>query len=211
MTTMNHDEAVRDHLAEGYLLGDLSIEARDAFEEHYFDCQACANDVRTNVAFAGALRAERENPFLARQVARMKRRFIGSLAAAASVLLALLGYVQMGAMKQAAMLHAALLPKGAAIYTLRSVRAGRPEIARSGMSILQLDVPLEVRPASGTVTCLIIDSNGRPHGEPITVSMNPEDTGPAVRIVEGTLPPGDYAIRVDGLTQPVAPYTFRVP
>ncbi len=54
---MDHAEALRLQAAEKYVLGELSPELRDAYEEHYFDCQECASDVQAAVAFVDASRA----------------------------------------------------------------------------------------------------------------------------------------------------------
>jgi hypothetical protein len=54
---MDHSEAVRLHAAEKYVLGELPPTLRDQYEEHFFDCQECAADVRTAVAFAVTSRA----------------------------------------------------------------------------------------------------------------------------------------------------------
>ena len=48
---MNHDEAIRLNAAEKYLLGELSGELRDQYEDHYFGCAECAQDVRTGAVF----------------------------------------------------------------------------------------------------------------------------------------------------------------
>jgi hypothetical protein len=48
---MNHSEAVEQKATERYLLGELSPEARDAFEEHAFDCTECTLDLRVTTAF----------------------------------------------------------------------------------------------------------------------------------------------------------------
>ena len=48
---MNHDEAIRLKAAEKYLLGELSAELRDQYEDHYFGCAACAQEVRTGAVF----------------------------------------------------------------------------------------------------------------------------------------------------------------
>jgi hypothetical protein len=47
MKTMDHSEAVRLKAAEKYLLGEMSAELRDQYEDHYFACVECAQDVRT--------------------------------------------------------------------------------------------------------------------------------------------------------------------
>jgi hypothetical protein len=51
MTIMDHREAVRLQAAEKYLLGELPKEQHAAFEEHFFDCSACAEEMKTTVAF----------------------------------------------------------------------------------------------------------------------------------------------------------------
>jgi hypothetical protein len=51
MTIMDHNEAVRLQAAEKYLLGELPKEQHSAFEEHFFDCSACAEEMKTTVAF----------------------------------------------------------------------------------------------------------------------------------------------------------------
>lgn len=59
---MDHDEAVRLHAAEKYLLGELPKEQHAAYEEHYFDCVACAEDLKATVAFMeGARQVVRES------------------------------------------------------------------------------------------------------------------------------------------------------
>ncbi len=47
---MDHTESIRLMAAERYLLGELTPEAREQFEEHFFDCQECALDVRASAA-----------------------------------------------------------------------------------------------------------------------------------------------------------------
>jgi hypothetical protein len=61
MTKMDHNEAVRLQAAEKYLLGELPKEQRAAYEEHYFDCSACAEEIKATVAFMeGARQVARE-------------------------------------------------------------------------------------------------------------------------------------------------------
>lgn len=46
MTPMTHEQAVSTLAAERYLLGDMSESERDVFEDHYFSCPVCAEEVR---------------------------------------------------------------------------------------------------------------------------------------------------------------------
>ncbi|MGA8085858.1 MAG: zf-HC2 domain-containing protein [Terracidiphilus sp.] len=55
---MDHNEATQQMAAERYLLGELTPELRDAFEEHAFDCPECAVDLRAGAAFIGAAKVE---------------------------------------------------------------------------------------------------------------------------------------------------------
>ena len=70
---MNHDEAIRLMGAEQYLLNELSPELREQFEEHFFECAECANDVR-----AGALFLEHSKAILAAEAAAPQREIAPS-------------------------------------------------------------------------------------------------------------------------------------
>ncbi|HLH35182.1 MAG TPA: zf-HC2 domain-containing protein [Alloacidobacterium sp.] len=59
---MDHTEAVNQYAVEKYLLGELSPEAREAFEEHYFGCEECAADLRAAVVFVSQARKELARP-----------------------------------------------------------------------------------------------------------------------------------------------------
>jgi hypothetical protein len=54
--TMDHAFAVKFEACEKYILGELSPELRDAFEEHYFSCAECAAQVMAATQLAGASR-----------------------------------------------------------------------------------------------------------------------------------------------------------
>jgi len=48
---MDHNEAVQQKATERYLLNELDPGQREQFEEHFFDCQDCALDVRAAAMF----------------------------------------------------------------------------------------------------------------------------------------------------------------
>jgi anti-sigma factor RsiW len=54
---MQHQQALANKASERYLLGEMSEPERFDFEAHYFDCPACADDVRAGVALARGVRA----------------------------------------------------------------------------------------------------------------------------------------------------------
>lgn len=51
MESIDHGQARQEMLAEKYLLNELPPDVREAFEEHFFDCQECAFDIRAGAAF----------------------------------------------------------------------------------------------------------------------------------------------------------------
>jgi hypothetical protein len=55
---MDHQEATQLMAVEKYVLGELPPQLRDDFEEHYFDCQECAKDLRATTAFLDAAKIE---------------------------------------------------------------------------------------------------------------------------------------------------------
>jgi hypothetical protein len=67
MGTMNHNEATNIEAGVKYVLGELSLNQREAYEEHYFDCAECAIDVKALATFADTtrevLRQERQAQF----------------------------------------------------------------------------------------------------------------------------------------------------
>src|SRR5450432_181669 len=75
---MDHPEAKQVHAAEKYVLGELSEELREEYEEHYLDCLECAVDVRTAVAFvANSKEVFQEGPQPVRVTPEQKARPTG--------------------------------------------------------------------------------------------------------------------------------------
>jgi hypothetical protein len=58
---MEHSEAVQLKAAERYVLGELSGDLRTQYEEHYFGCPECAEDLKLAAAFVENTRAVLES------------------------------------------------------------------------------------------------------------------------------------------------------
>lgn len=54
---MEHEQTVQNLAVEGYLLGQMTAEEREAFENHYFECAVCADDLRSASRFMEEARA----------------------------------------------------------------------------------------------------------------------------------------------------------
>ena len=48
---MEHERAIQNLAVESYLLGEMSPSERESFEEHYFECAVCAEDLRAASQF----------------------------------------------------------------------------------------------------------------------------------------------------------------
>jgi Putative zinc-finger len=55
---MDHNQATQFTASEKYLLDELTPEEREEFEQHFFDCQECALDLRATDAFITAVKHE---------------------------------------------------------------------------------------------------------------------------------------------------------
>lgn len=75
---MEHGEAMQSAAAERYILGELNAAEADSFEEHFFDCRECADEVRTGAAFLEGgrklVRQEKEAPVPAPVISLTERR-----------------------------------------------------------------------------------------------------------------------------------------
>ena len=62
---MDHTAVVREKMTERYLLNELEPGVRDEFEEHYFDCPDCAQDISAAAQFVAHTKtvlAEKREP-----------------------------------------------------------------------------------------------------------------------------------------------------
>lgn len=53
---IDHQEAIKNLMAERYLLGELNAGEREAYEEHLFSCDSCFEQVKAGTEFVGHLR-----------------------------------------------------------------------------------------------------------------------------------------------------------
>lgn len=89
---MNHEEAIKANKAEGYLLGDLSAEERDAFEEHYIDCRVCSATIRSGAVMLAAGQEVLNNERRFRPSKGLTTWFPNAAAAVLAVVVGLQGY-----------------------------------------------------------------------------------------------------------------------
>ncbi len=70
---MDHAEALKEKATEKYFLGEMTPKQRAEYEDHYFECQECATDVKSTAALMDNAR-EFFSRELAAQSARQRQR-----------------------------------------------------------------------------------------------------------------------------------------
>jgi hypothetical protein len=135
---MEHQEAVRTLASERYLLGEMTEAERDSFEDHFFSCTECADDV-----LAGEKMRTGAASGLVPASATKKRSFQPSVVlpwAAAASFAVVAGYQSMRVPSSVAGGPMALTP-----LTLRAATRGEQ---------------LTISPKPGSVVTLAIDLDG---------------------------------------------------
>lgn len=155
---MTHDVAIATQAAERYLLEEMSELERHEFEEHYFECEECAADLRAGahlVASAGLVPsapAVTPSPTGGSVVSLPQRRrawSAGSVAplAAAALLAMVAGYQ---AFVTVPSLRSRLAPQLVApIILTPATRGETPVVSLAGSSPLVLSLDVNLTPTSG--------------------------------------------------------------
>jgi hypothetical protein len=208
--TMNHDDAVRLSLVEKYLLEELEPNLRDEFEEHYFDCRECADDVRATSAFLDAAKNElRAAPLPQRAALKEKKPWFAWLWTPAFAVPALAACLLVIAYQ-----NFIVLPRSrTAIAELRSPevlpalslvggnsRGGTvPSVAIDGAHafLVSFDVPTQDRFSS--YTCLLYSPTGSLTWS-VQVSAEEAKDTVSIRVPAVQVAPGDYTLAVQGNT-----------
>ena len=153
---MEHTDAIRDFLAEKYLLGELTPEVREQFEEHIFECQECSDDVRAGASLIehlkGVLSTQASTP-LAVSAKKFQPKWTltwmrpAFALAAVAGLLAVVGFqaffVQPALKREIAQADAPHILPSTSLITANSRGGNRPVITvpRGGAFLLFVDVP----------------------------------------------------------------------
>jgi len=205
---MTHDDAVKSLATERYTLDEMEPAERDAFEEHYFDCSACAEDVRDAEKFAAGVRSD------GRAVVPIPapHRFQW-LPVAASVL-----FIALSAESYWMFSHRTAGPAQTAqasfgeMITLESTSRGtNDQVVKSihGDESVALTFPIETDQPQALYTCEVRDAAGRTRAtlfvprakasEPVLMVLRPH-----------TLSSGNYKLVIRGGEREIAAYPFTV-
>ncbi len=199
---MDHHTAAESQSVERYLLGQMSAEERDAFEEHYFTCAECAEDVRAAAQFRANARTVLRNP---NQPAAAERRGLSWWRWAAMVPVAA-SFFLLGTSYQTGREPLISSPDQ---YALRESERG-PNVPRipKAKSLVEVNFVVPPEAVDPPYECILADSAGKPLQSTVVKSI----PGATARIfVRGNrLAPGMYALTLRHEGQIVANYSFQV-
>ena len=199
---MEHQAAVETHAVERYLLGEMPVEERDAFEEHYFSCVACAEDVR-----AGAqLRANYDHR-AATAVAEAPRRWWENWLRWPSLVPVAASLVFAGVV----WFEAGRRPVLDAVddYTVQeTVRSGSASVVPKGAGPATLSFAIPADATKPPYECTISDANGKAVGR-LRLNGRPGTDG-HVLLQRDRLNAGLYTVTLNKDGALVAQYTFQL-
>ena len=189
---MEHAEATETMAAERYLLDEMTPEDRDAFEEHFFGCGACAADVRDGARVGAAIRTEKANR------TRQPRRVVAMqwvAAAATAMVLAGVPIVQNVALRQ--QLVAARQPHVADFISFLSAGSRGETLPVQTAARLPFTIEFEIPPQTGARQYVVnvVGAGGKVWWKDVV----PVESAAEVQhrdFPSGSLPPGSYQVEV---------------
>jgi hypothetical protein len=206
---MEHAEAVETMATERYLLGEMTPEDRDAFEEHFFGCSVCAADVIDTSRVRAAIAADGPK---AAQLPRLAARMPWVAAAATTIILAGYPIVQNIALRQ----QIALTRQPQVVDSVSVDGASRggggesvPDHSASKAFTVDFDIPPQ-RGAHDYVVRLV-DSAGSVHSS-YGIASDAAAERQHLLCPAGSLPPGRYQleVRAEPAGSPVEAWSFVV-
>jgi hypothetical protein len=205
---MDHLQATELTAVEKYLLDELPPEQRDEFEEHFFDCQDCATDLRATAGFIDAAKREfAVNPVRklapvagskSRQVSLWPTVLAWSALAASLLVIAYQNVVVYPRFKTeiAGLKAPEILPQVSLVGG--NSRGGQVSVTTVGSGepfLLLLDIPAEDRFSS--YTCLLYSPSGSLAWRVEISPQQARDTVP-IRVPSAVHWSGEYTLTVQG-------------
>ena len=207
---MDHYQATELTAVEKYLLDELTPGERDDFEEHFFDCQECAIDLRSTAAFMAAAKKEfQANPVPKPRGATNGKSFFASLWPSALVWSALAASLLVVAYQNlvvfprfateiAGLKAPELLPSISLVGgNSRGGQIPAAEVGAARPFLLQLDIPTQDRFSS--YTCLLYSPSGTLAWRVEVSAQSAKDTV-SMRVPSADRQSGEYTLTVQGNT-----------
>lgn len=209
---MDHQEALQLGAVERYLLNDLPEPLRAQFEEHFFNCQDCAADLRVTADFIDLSRQELRRGNLGSATPRTLKRSWWELFTRPAVLspvfgllLAIIAY-QNGVVLPRFSEQNSRLKQPGIVSTLSFIGAnsrggGAPSVHGSAGQPILLSFDVPANPPYPNYVCVLIDSAGAIVWRVPVSAAQAQDTV-SINVPAGALRAGDYTLIVQGIEVP---------
>jgi hypothetical protein len=214
---MDHNTAIENHTAERYLMGELTEVDRDAYEEHFFSCPACADEIRSANAFMESGRKVVQEEVKTKVPTSDLRRSIWSEwlnwrsllhpmpATAFALLLAMVGFAgyqnSVTIPRLSQMRKAYLIPNHSVSLVFDDSR-GDPQKAPFGKPLdLAIAIPKADNPSMNSTAyqaVIVTDSNVLEFG-PFKISQQDARDNVDISLQAGALPVGKYYLVIRGV------------
>ncbi len=186
---MDHSEAQQSHAVERYLLNEMTGGERDGFEEHYFDCRLCAEEVTDGAKLVAAGRRVALN---SPNVVPMPRRWTAWLpsAVAAALVIAAVG---IGVPRRSSP-SLELAQDYVVDFSVSRGAGSEQQVIDQKNPILYVRMPEE--PKFPNYRILIRDSAG---DEVMSLSVDADRAKEQVPVLPRSLPTGSYVLAIEGV------------
>jgi len=204
---MEHAEATETMAAERYLLGEMTPEDRDAFEEHFFGCAECATDVRHGAQIGAAIRTQKANRTRQPRVGAARQWLAAAVVAAA---VSAVPIVQNISLRQ--QISIARSPHiGSYSFLTAGSRGSEELIPIDGSRPFTVGFDIPPQPGARRYVIEVADAAGQVHAADAVTAEAARNTQ-QVQFPGGSLPPGKYSIRVhaEPVEVPVTAWSFVV-
>lgn len=198
---MDHQQSIETGAAESYLLGELPPETREEFEQHFFECPECAEDVRIGFQFSQNVKAVFHEQARTKRAGWLSRiRPIAQMPLAACLAIAAFsGYqnaVQIPALRARTETPLVLSPSVVLAPSLRG--DAPPLVIPQGADFLPVSLAPGAARGGGKYECLLKSSSGETLWK-VPVSTLDPDANLTILIPTAKLSTGRYEAILAGI------------
>jgi anti-sigma factor RsiW len=197
---MDHEQAIKNMVAERYLLGELSENERDAYEEHLFNCQECFEQVKAGTEFVSYLRRlGTEEPVAAATQPRW-RQFLAQMSRPAPAFAFAMMFLCIAGISvyQSTVIHRMKTPQVVAVVTIPPEARGVYKMVTAPRNgTFELRVLFQPRPEFRSYTARVVNASGK---EIASIALGEAQTGELqIRFNAGTFQSGKYTLTIQGI------------
>lgn len=194
---IDHQDAVKNLMAERYLLGELNAGEREAYEEHLFSCDACFEQVKAGTEFVSHLRRIGVEETAVQP--SWKQLIHRALRPSPALAFAIMFFCVAGiSARQAVIIHQMKAPESVTVITVPpAARASETPLTAPRNGNFELRAVFQPRPKLQSYRARVGSTSGK---EVASVAIkNPESGELQLRLNGDSLRDGDYVLIVQAI------------